>query len=153
MSGKGKLRGCGTVCKGARRGEAEMLLFGAVVIDESEAPPVRGQAGRQRVIGDTGAADERHDRADIDQILGLDAEQMEPRAVCRFADEWYPGQAQEAGRIGRPRKSFEEGRFDEIEVDRSRVDRRLLGLVMTADAASATAPVCPRARCGQAGEG
>ena len=129
MSGNGKLRGCGTVCKGARGGEAELLLFGAVVIDEGKAPPMRGQAGRQRVIGDASAADERHDGADIDQIPGLDAEQMEPRAVCRFADERYPGQAQETGRVRRPRKSFEEGRFDEIEVDRSRVDRRLLGLV------------------------
>ena len=118
------------VCEGARGGKAEMLPLRSVVIDESEAPPVGGQAGRQRVIGDAGAADERHDRADIDQILGLDAEQMEPRAVRRFADERYPGQAQEAGRVRRPRKSFEEGRFDEIEVDRSRVDRRLLGLLM-----------------------
>ncbi len=45
-----------------------MLLPGAVVIDEGEAPPVRGQARRQRVIGDAGAAYERHDRADVDQI-------------------------------------------------------------------------------------
>jgi hypothetical protein len=126
MSGNGKLRGCGTVGEGARGGEAEMLLLGAVVIDESEAPPMRGQAGRQRVIGDTGAADERHDRADIDQILGLDAEQMQPRAVRCFADERYPGQAQEAGWIRRPRESFEEGGLDEIEIDRSLVDRRLL---------------------------
>jgi hypothetical protein len=82
------------------------------------------------VIGDTGAADERHDRTDIDKVLCLDSEQVKPHAVCRFADERYPGQAQEAGRIGRPRKSFEEGSFDEIEVDCSRVDRRYLGLLI-----------------------
>jgi hypothetical protein len=117
------------VGEGACSGEAKMLLFGAVVIDESEAPPVRGQAGRQRVIGDASAAEERHDRADIDHILGLDSQQMEPRAVFHLANEGYPGQAQEAGWVRRPGKSFEEGRFDEIEVDRSRVDRRLLSLV------------------------
>lgn len=126
MSGKGKLRGRGTVCEGARSGKAKTLLLRSVAIDESEAPPVRGQTGRQRVIGDTGAADERHDRTDIDQILGLDTEQMEPRAVCRFADERYPGQAQEAGRIRRPRKPFKEGGLDEIEIDCRRFDRRLL---------------------------
>jgi hypothetical protein len=126
MSGNGELRGCGTIRQGARSGKAEMLLFRSVVIDESEAPPVGGQASRQRVIGDAGTADERHDRADIDQILGLDAEQVEPGAFGRFAHERDPGQAQEAGWIGRARKSFEEGGLDEIEIDRLRVDRRLL---------------------------
>ncbi|WP_165778399.1 hypothetical protein [Mesorhizobium wenxiniae] len=48
------------------------------MIDENDAAAVRCQAGRQRVIGDAGAADERHDRADIDQILGFDAEKMKP---------------------------------------------------------------------------
>ena len=81
------------------------------------------------MIGNTGAADERHDRPDIDQIVRLNTKQMEPRAVCRLADERDPGQAQEAGRVRRPRESFEEGRFDQIEIDRSGVDRRLLGLV------------------------
>jgi hypothetical protein len=126
MSGNGKLRSCGTVCEGARGGKAETLLLRSVVIDEGKAPPVRGQAGRQRVIGDTGAADERHDRTDIDQILSFDTEQMESRAVCRFANERYPGQAQEAGWIGCPREPFEEGGLDEIEIDCPRVDRRLL---------------------------
>jgi hypothetical protein len=126
VPGNGELRSGGTVCKGARRGEAERLLLIAIVIDESEAAAVRCQARRQRVIGDSGAADERHDRADIDQILGLDAQQMKPHAVRHLADKGYAGQSQKAGWVRRPRKAFEEGGFNKIEVDRRWINRRSL---------------------------
>lgn len=129
MTGNGELRSGGTVCKGARRGEAERLLHIAIVIDENEAAAVRCQAGRQRVIGDAGAADERHDRADVDQILGLDAKQMKPHAVCRLADKGYAGQTQKAGWVRCPRKAFEEGGFNKIKVDRRWINRRLVSLV------------------------
>lgn len=129
MPGNGELRSRGTVGKGARRGEAERPLLSAIVIDEGEAATVRCQARRQRVIGDTGAADERHDRADIDQILGLDAKQMKPHAVRHLADKGYAGQTQKAGRVRRPRKAFEEGRFNKVEVDGGGIGRRLVSLV------------------------
>lgn len=129
MPGNGELRSGGTVRKGARRGEAEWLLLIAIVIDESEAAAVRCQACRQRVIGDAGAADERHDRADVDQILGLDAKQMKPHAVRPLADKGYAGQAQKAGWVRRPRKAFEEGGFNKVEVDRRWIGRRLVSLV------------------------
>ncbi len=129
MSGNGELRGSGTVGKGARRGEAEMFLLGAVVIDESKAAAMRRQARRQRMIGDTSTSDERHDGTDIDQILGLDAQQMKPHAVFHFTDKRYAGKTQKAGRVRCPRESFQEGRFDKIEIDRGGVDGRLLGLV------------------------
>ncbi|SJM29365.1 hypothetical protein [Mesorhizobium delmotii] len=129
MAGNGELRSGGTVCKGARRGEAERLLLIAIVIDESEAAAVRCQARRQRVIGDAGAADERHDRADVDQILGFDAQEMKPHAVRRLADKGYAGQAQKAGWVRRPCKAFEEGGFNKVEVDRRWIGRRLVSLV------------------------
>lgn len=130
MPGNGELRSGGTVREGARRGEAEWLLLGAIVINEGEAAAVRCQARGQRMIGDAGAADERHDRADVDQILGLDAQQMKPHAVRHFADKGYAGKPQEAGRVRCPRKAFEEGGFDKIEVDRRWIGRRLLRLVL-----------------------
>ena len=129
MSGNGELRGSGTVGKGARRGEAEMFLLGAIVIDESKAAAVRCQARRQRMIGDASTADERHDRADIDQVLGLDAQQMKPHAVLHLTNKRYAGETQKAGWVRCSRKSFQEGRFNKIEVDRRGIDRRLLGLV------------------------
>jgi hypothetical protein len=129
VPGNGELRSGGTVRKGARRGEAERLLLAAIVIDESEAAAVRRQARRQRVIGDAGPPDERHDRADIDQILGFDAQQMKPHAVRPLADKRYAGQAQKTGRVRRPRKAFEKRGFDKIEVDRRWINRRLVSLV------------------------
>lgn len=130
MSGNGELRGGGTVGKGARRGEAEMFLLGAIVIDESKAAAVRRQARRQRMIGDASTSDERHDSTDIDQILGLDPQQMQPHAIFHLADKRYAGKTQKARRVRRPRKAFQEGRFDKIEIDRRGVDGRLLGLVI-----------------------
>jgi hypothetical protein len=129
VPGNGELRSGGTIRKGARRGEAERLLLSAIVIDESEAAAVRCQARRQRVIGDAGAADERHDRADVDQILGFDAQEMKPHAVGPLADKGYAGQTQKAGWVRRPRKAFEEGGFDKVEVDRCGINRRLVSLV------------------------
>jgi len=129
VAGNCELRSGGTVRKTARRGEAERPLLTAIVIDEGEAAAVRCQARRQRVIGNAGAADERHDRANVDQILGLDAKQMEPHAVRRLADKGYAGQPQKAGRVRRPRKAFEKGGFDKIEVDRCGIGRRLVSLV------------------------
>lgn len=129
MPGNGESRSGGTVRESARRGEAEGLLLTAIVIDESEAAAVRCQARRQRVIGDAGATDERHDRADIDQILGLDAKQMKPHAVRPLADKGYTGQAQKAGWVRRPRNAFEEGGFNKVEVDRRWIGRRLVSLV------------------------
>jgi hypothetical protein len=109
----------GMVREGSRGSKAETPLFRAVMIDKGKAPPVRSQLRRQRMIGHAGAADERHDRAYVDKIFGLDAQQMEPQAVRRFAYEGYAGKAQEAGWIGRTRKPFEKGRFDKIDVDHS----------------------------------
>lgn len=129
VPGNGELRSGGTVRKGARRGEAERLLLSAIVIDESEAAAVRCQARRQWVIGDAGAADERHDRADVDQILGFDTQEMKPHAVRPLADKGYAGQTQKAGWVRRPRKAFEEGGFDKVEVDRCGINRRLVSLV------------------------
>lgn len=129
MPGNGELRSGGTVRKGARRGEAERLLLSAIVIDECEAAAMRRQARRQRVIGDAGTADERHDGADVDQVIGLDAKQMKPHAVRHLADKGYAGQAQKAGWVRRPRKALEEGGFNKIEVDRCWINRRLMSLV------------------------
>lgn len=85
---------------------------GPVMVDEGQAAPVRCQFRGQRVIGDAAAADQWHDGADIDHVLRLDAQQMQPQAVGGFADERNSGQPQETGGVGRSRKAFEEGDFD-----------------------------------------
>ena len=113
MSGArhGDLRGPGSVGQKARRAEVEGPLSLAVMIDEGQAAPVRCQFRGQRVIGHTGTADQRHDSADIDHVLRLDTQQMQPQAFGGFADERNSCQSQETGGIWRPRKAFEKGDF------------------------------------------
>ncbi|WP_292186866.1 hypothetical protein [Mesorhizobium sp.] len=54
---------------------------------------------------------------------------MKPHPVRPLADKGYAGQTQKAGWVRRPRKAFEEGGFNKVEVDRRWIGQRLVSLV------------------------
>lgn len=100
----------------ARRDEIEAHEFPSIMIDESHLAAPGGKPARQRRIAGPLPAQQRHDRADIRQILQLNPQQIElpPRPIP--ARKRHASEAEEARRVGAAGKPLGEARRNEIEI-------------------------------------
>jgi hypothetical protein len=99
------MRHSGWKFSGLRRahvGECQRAQLVAVKINEAQAPPMRNQAGRQRIVAERAAAEVRREAADIGKRVDFDAQQIEFGAVgrssrtgCGQGAESSPGRARQ----------------------------------------------------------
>src|SRR6266700_2288623 len=112
----------------AHIGECQRAQFFAIKINETQAPPLRHHAGRQRIVAERAAAEMRRQAADIGERVDFDTQQMESCAVGGDHFERDAAKAQKAHRIGRVDEAVDERRLDLVEIGLRR--RRLLPGVM-----------------------
>src|SRR3981189_1104210 len=88
----------------------------AVEINKAQAPPMRNQARRQRIVAERAAAEVRRQAADIGERVDFDPQQIEFGAVAGDHFERYAAEAQKAHRIGRVDEAVDERRLDLVEI-------------------------------------
>src|SRR6266446_389151 len=66
-----------SVLRRARVGKCQWAQLFAVKINETQAPPMRNQAGGQRIVAERAAAEVRRQAADIGKRGDFDAQQIE----------------------------------------------------------------------------
>src|SRR4029077_4675594 len=107
----------------AELGKCQRAQLFAVKINETQAPPMRNQAGRQRIVAERVATKVRRQATDISERVDFDAQQAELRAVGADHLERDPAEAQKAHRIARVDKAVDERRLDLVEIGLQRYRR------------------------------
>src|SRR6202158_2436189 len=97
-------------------GKCQRAQLFAVKINETQTPPMRDQARRQRIVAERAAAEVWSQAADIGERVDFDAQQIEFCAVGGGHLERDAAEAEKAHRIWRVDEAVDERRLDLVEI-------------------------------------